>query len=111
MEIGGHTVSHPILLNLSDEEARREIADGKRLLENITGTPLKLFAYPNGKPEKDYGTAHVSMVQQLGFAAAVSTTWGTAHAGSDLYQLPRFTPWDKSPRRFVLRLLQNYLHR
>lgn len=110
MEIGGHTVSHPILLNLPDEEARKEIADGKKILENITGTPLRLFAYPNGKPGKDYGAAHVSMVQQLGFAAAVSTTWGTARAGSDLFQLPRFTPWDKSPRRFVLRLLQNYFH-
>lgn len=108
MEIGGHTVSHPILLNLPDEEARQEIADGKARLESITGTALRLFAYPNGKPGKDYGPAHVSIVKQLGFSAAVSTTWGAASSTSDAYQLPRFTPWDKSPRRFVLRLLQNY---
>lgn len=111
MEIGGHTVSHPILLNLPDKAAHKEIADGKARLEDIIGVPLRLFAYPNGKPGKDYAPAHVAIVKQLGFSAAVSTTWGAASSASDAYQLPRFTPWDKSPRRFVLRLLQNYRNR
>jgi hypothetical protein len=47
------------------------------------------------------------MVSELGFEAAVSTAWGVAHAESDPHQLPRFTPWDKRPGKFILRLLQN----
>jgi peptidoglycan/xylan/chitin deacetylase (PgdA/CDA1 family) len=107
MEIGGHTVTHPILAGLDPPRAAREIEDGKRRLEEITGGPVRLFAYPNGKPGRDYSREHVDMVRELGFEAAVSTAWGVGHAASDPYQLPRFTPWDKTPGRFALRLLHN----
>jgi peptidoglycan/xylan/chitin deacetylase (PgdA/CDA1 family) len=107
MEIGGHTVNHPILAVLDEQQARAEIVGGKQRLEEITGAPVTLFAYPNGKPGRDYGPRDVELVRQAGFAAALSTTAGAAGRGSDLFQLPRFTPWDRSPRRFGLRLLVN----
>jgi peptidoglycan/xylan/chitin deacetylase (PgdA/CDA1 family) len=107
MEIGAHTVTHPILARLDAARASDEIRQSKRRLEAITGKPVKLFAYPNGKPGRDYGREHVGMVKELGFEAAVSTAWGVANAQSDAFQLPRFTPWDKSPGKFVLRLLHN----
>jgi hypothetical protein len=47
------------------------------------------------------------MVRTLGFDAAVSTAWGVASAASDPYQLPRFSPWDRTPGKFALRLLRN----
>jgi hypothetical protein len=47
-------------------------------------------------------------VQQAGFEAAVSTVWGVADSNSDIWQLPRFTPWDKSPEKFMLRMIKNY---
>lgn len=109
MEIGGHTVHHPILAGLDDMQARQEIAQGKERLEAIIGERLRVFAYPNGKPGNDYAPRHVAMVKALGFEAAVSTTWGAAGQHSDPFQLPRFTPWDKSPGRFGLRLLRNML--
>jgi len=107
MDVGAHTVSHPILAKLDHERAAREIREGKNLLETITGAPVTLFAYPNGKPGRDYCAEHVAMVKQLGFEAAVSTAWGVARAASDPFQLPRFTPWDRTPGRFLLRLMQN----
>jgi peptidoglycan/xylan/chitin deacetylase (PgdA/CDA1 family) len=107
MEIGAHTVTNPILARLDAARASDEIRQSKRRLEAITGKPVKLFAYPNGKPGRDYGREHVGMVKELGFEAAVSTAWGVANAQSDAFQLPRFTPWDKSPGKFVLRLLHN----
>jgi peptidoglycan/xylan/chitin deacetylase (PgdA/CDA1 family) len=100
-------VTHPILAQLDPELAAREIRDSKRRLEAITGSPVTTFAYPNGKPGRDYLREHVGMVRALGFEAAVSTAWGVAHAASDPHQLPRFTPWDRTPGRFVLRLFQN----
>jgi hypothetical protein len=49
------------------------------------------------------------MVKDLGFDAAVSTAHGAAMTGVDLYQLPRFTPWDRGQVRFTLRMAQNML--
>jgi peptidoglycan/xylan/chitin deacetylase (PgdA/CDA1 family) len=105
MEIGGHTVNHPILTVLDEYQARAEIVDGKCRLEEITGEPVTLFAYPNGKPGRDYGLRHVELVKQAGFKAAVSTIPGVANRGSDLFQLPRFGPWDRNPHRLGVRLL------
>lgn len=107
MEIGGHTVSHPILATLDERHARAEITDGKRRLEEITGNPVQLFAYPNGKPGRDYGPRDVQLVKEAGFDAAMSTTAGVSVRHSDKFQLPRFTPWDRKPHRFGLRLLVN----
>ncbi|WP_347889012.1 polysaccharide deacetylase family protein [Nitrosomonas europaea] len=111
MEIGGHTLTHPILASIDDAAARTEIAEGKAKLEAIIDIPLRLFAYPNGKPGKDYLSAHVKMIKDAGFEAAVSTAWGAARQDSDLFQLPRFTPWDKSEWRYVLRMVRNMRQR
>ena len=109
MEIGGHTVNHPILARLEKAAAQAEIANGKETLENIIRAPVKLFAYPNGKPGQDYHWGHVEIIRNLGFEGAVSTSWGSAKGGGDLYQLPRFTPWDQGSVRFMFRMAQNML--
>jgi peptidoglycan/xylan/chitin deacetylase (PgdA/CDA1 family) len=110
MTIGAHTSSHPILAKLDDGRAREEIAEGKRYLERLLGEPVTLFAYPNGKPGQDYTDVHVAMARELGFEAAVSTATGAAQASCDLYQIPRFTPWDRTPLRYGLRLARNTRH-
>jgi len=107
MDIGAHTVNHPILAAMPAAAAQAEIAAGKRALEDIIGAPVPLFAYPNGKPGVDYGAEHVAMVRTLGFEGAVSTAWGASTQPDDVFQLPRFTPWDRTPLRFVLRLARN----
>jgi peptidoglycan/xylan/chitin deacetylase (PgdA/CDA1 family) len=108
MEIGAHTVNHSILCSLTDGQARFEIASSKEQLSAIVGKPIRLFAYPNGKPGRDYNGVHVRMVKELGFLGAVSTAWGTAGRSTDVYQIPRFTPWDRRATHFVLRLFRNY---
>ena len=107
MEIGGHTVNHPILSRITDAAALKEIADGKEMLEGIINAPVQLFAYPNGKPNKDYHAIHVKMVKEVGFDAAVSTAWGAVRSHDDLFQIPRFTPWDKNELFYTLRMLRN----
>lgn len=106
-DVGAHTVTHPILSRLTTEDARREIAGSKADVEAIIGRPARLFAYPNGVPNQDYTAAHVALVRKCGFVAAVSTAWGVAAAGADVFQLPRFTPWDRTRVRYALRLAQN----
>ena len=107
MQIGAHTITHPILGGLGDAQARDEIQGSKRFLEQLLGERVGLFAYPNGKPAEDYTPQSVNIVRSLDFDAAVSTAWGTTGAGDDLFQMRRFTPWDQSRFRFGIRLLDN----
>jgi len=107
MQIGAHTCSHPILAKLPAAQARDEIAASKTALESLLGERVDMFAYPNGRPGQDYSDESVAIVRELGFAVAVSTAPGAARAGSDLFQLPRFTPWDRTRGRFGLRFAKN----
>jgi peptidoglycan/xylan/chitin deacetylase (PgdA/CDA1 family) len=109
MQIGAHTVRHPILASIGIAEARDEIAESKRFLESLLGTRVGLFAYPNGKPGMDFLAEHVGLVKELGFDAAFSTAYGCATVRNDPFQLPRFTPWDRTKNRFAVRLLRNML--
>src|SRR5450830_1129147 len=87
MQIGAHTVSHPILARLTDEQARQEIQGSKSFLEQLLGERVGLFAYPNGKPGEDYTPQSVDVVRSLGFDAAVSTQWGASGTGDDPLQI------------------------
>lgn len=107
MEIGAHTVNHPILCSIAPPEAEYEIGEGRRQLQSIVDAPVDVFAYPNGKPVQDYDHCHVAMVRSLGFRGAVSTLPGVGQTGDDLFQLPRFTPWGRSIPVWGARLLMN----
>lgn len=109
MEIGGHTMHHPILSSLGLDACRQEINGGRERLESIVDAPVDVFAYPNGRPLQDYDRRHVELVKQLGFTAAVSTAPGAASARDDLFQLPRYTPWARSPAIWAARLFGNRL--
>ena len=109
-ELGGHTVSHPILATLDLAAAREEIECGRRCLEELSGRPTKLFAYPNGRPQRDYVKASAELVREMGFDGAVTTSVGAAVVGTSPYEIPRFTPWDDRPIRYCTQLWSNLAH-
>jgi peptidoglycan/xylan/chitin deacetylase (PgdA/CDA1 family) len=111
MQLGAHTDTHAILARLDDEAARDEIERSRDKLQTWLGEPPRLFAYPNGKPGVDFDARHVELVRLAGFRAAWTTAPGVARATSDVFQLPRFTPWARSRWRFGLQLAANYRHR
>lgn len=108
-DIGGHTLQHPILTQLSDQEADREIAGCRRWIEEVTGRTAKTFAYPNGIPGRDFGPEHVAMVRQAGFGSAVSTCWSVASPGCDRYDMPRIGPWWRLGGSLTSGFLRTYL--
>ncbi len=108
MEIGAHTVRHPILCSLTPEAARAEIADSRGQLEGMIGRQVSGFAYPNGRPGIDYGAEHVSMVREAGYSYAVSTRWSSVWPGSSTFELPRIAPWDPDAGRFALRVARSF---
>jgi peptidoglycan/xylan/chitin deacetylase (PgdA/CDA1 family) len=107
-EIGAHTVSHPILRELSDKDAEHEIRASRTQLQALTGQKIEMFAYPNGRPGEDYDLRHTKMVKEAGFLGAVSTIPGTASRNDDLYQIPRFTPWHGASWKSGVKFLRNY---
>lgn len=109
IDIGAHTVDHPILKTLSDEEQLAQLVDSKQTLENIIGQSVENFAYPNGKLHDDYSEQTVALVKKAGFNSAVATHYGISTNTSDFFQLKRFTPWDKGAVKFHVRLLINQI--
>lgn len=110
-EIGAHTVNHPILTCVDETISWSEIERSRCLLEEMTSEPVRSFAYPNGRPHKDYAHTHVEQVRKAGFEVAVSTAWGSATANSDELQIPRIAPWDITARRYAARMLRAYRQR
>jgi len=89
IEIGGHTVSHPILKRCTDEQVDREIVDGKRRLESWIGRKLESFAYPWGRLW-DFDERAVAVLQREGFVAGLSMDPGTNSQKSNPYMLKRY---------------------
>ena len=88
VEVGAHTVNHPLLSDLPLGRQRREIEDSKARLEQILDHPVRSFSYPYGKP-RDYAAQTVDLVRQAGFACACSTKADVVRRSSDPFQLPR----------------------
>lgn len=111
MTVGGHTRTHPILASIGDDTAWEEIRGGRDDLRTLLGEEVDLFAYPNGRFERDFAPAHAAMAQRAGYRFAFTTEPGTASRDTDAWMLPRFTPWDRTPMRFGLRALRNLASR
>jgi len=107
-EIGAHTLNHVDLTQVTEEVAKKEICDSKRLLENIVEKPITSFAYPEGK----YSINHVDMVKNTDYLCARTTKpfftnqienpyemnvtlWAYPHALRDVKGLLRLTKISK----------------
>jgi peptidoglycan/xylan/chitin deacetylase (PgdA/CDA1 family) len=100
VEIGAHTLTHPVLADLAPDQQQHEIGGSKRRLEALTGKKISSFAYPYGK--KNHYTRHtVTTVQANGFACACSNFGGLVTRSSNRFTLPRFQPMDWDGDRFA----------
>ena len=82
--IGAHTVSHPALTVLNDEEIRKELSEGKKIIEEKIKKPVHHFAYPFGK--WDNRVASLAMEQ---YKTAVLASGGLVRRGDALDRLNR----------------------
>ncbi len=111
MDVGAHSVTHPILAKVDDDTARREIEGSRSQLQDIVGAPVRSFAYPNGRPGRDYLRRDVDLVRAAGFEVAVSTAWGAVTRRTDPLQMPRVASWDRTATRYALRLTRAFTER
>lgn len=103
VDVGAHTVSHPMLGALPIEEQREEIIGSCRTLEQITGRRVDCFAYPYGGTE-DFSDVTRAIVRAAGFRLACSTRRACARNGTNLWWLPRFILRDSNGPEFARRL-------
>ncbi|MCP9626957.1 polysaccharide deacetylase family protein [Rhodopseudomonas palustris] len=92
--IGSATVNYPRLANVGDAVAQREIAMGGAVLRAALGRDAAHFAYPYGE-QGSFTARDVRIVEQLGYASAVSAIPGVICAGGS--PLPQMLPriaWD-----------------
>ena len=80
-----HTVTHPNLLALTNEEAAAEIAGSKAELEERLGRAVRAFCYPAGL----YSVRDVRIVAETGFSVAASCEPGVLGVQGDRLRLPR----------------------
>jgi peptidoglycan/xylan/chitin deacetylase (PgdA/CDA1 family) len=81
VDFGSHTVTHPTLASLRDDEARRELEDSKRRLEQQLGRAVCALAYPLGMPGS-YDARIKSLAEQAGYRLAMSYLPGANWSGA-----------------------------
>jgi peptidoglycan/xylan/chitin deacetylase (PgdA/CDA1 family) len=95
VEIGSHTLTHPILTSLSDDRLRDEVSQSRMRLQAEIGRKVGTFCYPNG----NYDLRAQREVARAGYQCAVTTDIGFNSAREHPlalrrihgeYDLPRF---------------------
>lgn len=88
ISIGGHTHTHPILVNCDDETVYNELRMSKEKLEKWIRKEVTTFAYPNG----DYGMREKEILKQLNYRYGFSNRaeYLTREHFKNPYDLPRF---------------------
>jgi peptidoglycan/xylan/chitin deacetylase (PgdA/CDA1 family) len=100
LELGAHTLTHPVLPSCSLEGARAEIIGSADRLRAETGMEIEQFAYPFG----ECSTSVARLVADLGFHAAYTTDGSAISWRSSPHALPRVLASDQPPGDFAGRL-------
>jgi peptidoglycan/xylan/chitin deacetylase (PgdA/CDA1 family) len=91
---GSTTVNYPVLSNLRDADALREMTMGRAVAQAAFRRDVRHFAYPFGD-RASFRRQHVAMADEAGLASAASAIPGLVEAEgrTNLHALPRIS-WD-----------------
>jgi peptidoglycan/xylan/chitin deacetylase (PgdA/CDA1 family) len=84
-EIGAHSLTHPHLPAIAADDARREIEESRRVIEDALGREVVHFAYPFGAVDR----AVRAMVADAGYRTACTTHIGLSGPHDDSLMLQR----------------------
>ena len=85
ISFGSHSINHPILTQLDETEAKKEIFDSKREIEKKLNKQILAFAYPNG----DLNDLVKNLVKKAGYQSAVTLGSGLNDKHTDVFSLSR----------------------
>jgi peptidoglycan/xylan/chitin deacetylase (PgdA/CDA1 family) len=101
-DLGSHTVSHPILSNVSPEPLRAELRESRAAIEAQTGRQCTALAYPNGRA-RDVTDAVLMAAADAGYDLAVTVSNRWSGRTTDALQVDRIsTPGHSNRATFAL---------
>jgi len=125
IEIGAHTVTHPVLAALSPDDQRWEMSASRERLEDIIhsvqprersahravahrGGMVNSISYPYGG-RRDYTATTVEIAKSIGFTAGCANHAGRVTSGSNPLALPRMLVRDWNGDEFARRIERAFL--
>jgi peptidoglycan/xylan/chitin deacetylase (PgdA/CDA1 family) len=105
MEIGFHTVDHPLLTGLGEADIADAVRRGRGVLQDAAGATVSRFAYPHGRMD--------ARVRSAVAAAGYSSAWTTSHrptSGSDdPFARGRWEPGERDPASLIAGVIRRLL--
>ncbi len=89
MVIGSHTLTHLNLPNAEPEDAVKEIAESKVVLEKKLGKKIRHFSYPNSGPYEYFNERIRQYVIDSNYESSCTSKNGFLDHNSDLFALER----------------------
>ncbi|MGI8521305.1 MAG: polysaccharide deacetylase family protein [Actinomycetota bacterium] len=93
VDVGSHTLTHPLLKELPPDEQWREIDGSRRELEALLATHVHTFSYPFGGPDT-FDVVTSSLVRDAGYDLACTAAGGLVELDGDPFRIPRNTVGD-----------------
>jgi peptidoglycan/xylan/chitin deacetylase (PgdA/CDA1 family)/glycosyltransferase involved in cell wall biosynthesis len=91
-DIQGHGAVHHDWTRVAQELVRRDLAESARIIEDISGCPVRFFAYPFGRWTPEVR----DLVEHAGFAGACTIEFGRNDFNQDRFLLNRYMVWPRT---------------
>ena len=83
--VGAHTMSHPSLLRISEQEAETELLESKKMIESQLGVEVRHLSYPHSMTSESIQY----LVKKTGYKSATLGYGGTIRKGNNVFLLNR----------------------
>lgn len=100
---GNHGKSHAALSTLSEEEQREEIADSRKILDEVLHLDFLPFAYPFGG-DRDFTPATRALIEETGHSCTLTAMPSLNDARTSVHELGRIPVENVPLHRFVFEL-------
>lgn len=85
ISIESHTVTHPSLTDISEENVRYELTESKKRIEEILKKKVSFVAYPTGT----YNLHIAKLVKEAGYKGAFTIKYGNVDTASNIFAVER----------------------
>lgn len=103
IEIGGHTVTHPVLSLIDNSQQKAEIIECLKIIEGIIKIPVKIFAYPFGGRDT-FTNETIMILKDVGIESAATSYNGINDKKTDKYKMRRVIIIDEPLYIFKVRI-------
>ena len=90
--VGSHTMTHPNMAYIPEQDAKAELAESKQRLERELKATIRHFSYPCPAMTPHWNEKTVAQSRSVGYDSAVTTNGGVTRCGDNPLSLKRIRP-------------------